>query len=429
MGALPLEGVRVVDLSWAVAGPITARVLADFGADVVRIESSDRLDVSRCMPPFVDGVPDTEMAALFINCNAGKMSMGIDLSAEAGRNVVRDLAAWADVVVESYAPGVIEKWGLTYSSLGHQNPRLIMLSTSLMGHTGPLANMAGYGNVGSALSGLKDLTGWPGRTPFGPFGPYTDAIAPRFALFLILAALDHRRETGRGCYIDLSQVECALGFLTPQLADYFQSGRVVTRSGNRDDDMVPHGVFRCADRGDDEAAWIAIAVQNDAQWARLQELMGAPAALAPHDLSSLEGRLMARDAIERWVEEWVRPQVVEELERLLQGEGIPAYEAVSLARATEDAQFEAWGHFVGIPHPIVSETVIEGPRYQLSDTPPGRPAASPLLGEHTEYVAREILGYRPSKIQHLLREGVLQRGDSVPPSPGSGPLDVPGAGR
>jgi benzylsuccinate CoA-transferase BbsF subunit len=175
--------------------------------------------------------------------------------------------------------------------------------------------------------------------------------------------------------------------------------------------MVPHGVFRCVDRHSDDPSWIAIAIQNDEQWARLRALMGHPDVLAGCDITSIEGRLVAREAIERHVEDWVRPQAADELETLLQARGIPAYVAVSLRDAKDDPQFAAWGHFVSIEHPIASQTVVEGPRYKLSDTPARRPAAAPLFGEHTEYVAREILNYSRERIEKMIRAGVLHTGD------------------
>ena len=194
----PLEGLKVLDLAWVVAGPVIGRTLADYGATVVRVETRKRVDTSRVMGPFPDGRMDVQQSALFENCNAGKLGLTLDLASPGGQQVARDLARWADVVVESFSPGQMRRWGLDYEALSADHPDLIMLSTSLMGQTGPYAQFAGYGNIGAAMAGFQQLVGWPGELPVGPFGPYTDYVGPRFSIVALLAALDHRRRTGEG---------------------------------------------------------------------------------------------------------------------------------------------------------------------------------------------------------------------------------------
>jgi crotonobetainyl-CoA:carnitine CoA-transferase CaiB-like acyl-CoA transferase len=191
-GALPapLDRLKVLDLSWVVAGPVIGRALADFGATVVRVESSRRIETARLMPPFIANIPDPEASALYETCNAGKLGMCLDLSSEPGRAVVNDLARWADVAIESFSPGTMDRFGLSPEVLRAANPGLIVLSSALCGQSGPWSSLAGYGNVGAALAGFQYLVGWPDRTPIGPFGPYTDYVGPRFALVTLLAALD-----------------------------------------------------------------------------------------------------------------------------------------------------------------------------------------------------------------------------------------------
>ena len=263
--SLPLEGLKVADFSWVVAGPVVGRALADFGATVVRIESGTRIETARMMQPFYRGEAGRENSALYGDCNAGKYGLALDLKTSEGRGVARDLVAWADVVAESYAPGQMARWGLDYASIRTVNPSVVMLSTSLMGQTGPSARLAGYGNIGASVSGYQDLVGWPDQLPIGPFGPYTDYVGPRFSLVILLAALDHRRRTGEGCHIDLAQSEIGVFLLSPQLADYFDRGTVAQRRGNRDEQFAPHGVYPClAEQGRDR--FVAIAVCDDAQW-------------------------------------------------------------------------------------------------------------------------------------------------------------------
>ena len=226
-----LEDLKVVDLTWVVAGPRVSRALADYGATVVHVESSRRIETARVAGPFQDGVFGPEHSLMYGNGNVGKLGVTLDLAREEARGVMRDLLRWGDVFIESFTPGVVQRWGLSYDDVQALNPSIIMVSTCLMGQDGPFASYAGYGTAGAGMSGFQNLAGWPGRPPIGPFGPYTDYVGPRFALPLLLAALDHRRRTGEGCYIDHSQSESGQFFLAPEFADYFVTGRSLEYSG------------------------------------------------------------------------------------------------------------------------------------------------------------------------------------------------------
>ena len=240
----PFEGLKVLDLAWVVAGPALGRVLADFGATVVRVESSVRIETARLMGPFLDGQPDPQRCALFDTYNAGKLGLTLDLGCPDGRAVVRDLAQWADVLVESFIPGQMSRWGLAPETLRAANPGLIVVSTSLMGQTGPSSPLSGYGNIGAAMAGFQSIVGWPGEPPYGPYGPYTDFVGPRFGLVALLAALEHRRITGHGCWLDVSQAEAGIQFLAPQVAHAASTGAVAGLQGNRDPQFAPHRGFR-----------------------------------------------------------------------------------------------------------------------------------------------------------------------------------------
>jgi benzylsuccinate CoA-transferase BbsF subunit len=224
---------------------------------------------------------------------------------------VLDLVRWADVVCESFTPGIMKKLGLDYETLRQVKPDVIMLSTCLMGQTGPLAGFAGYGNLAAAMTGFYDLTGWPDRPPAGPFGAYTDYIAPRYNAAAILAALEHRRLTGAGQHIDLSQAEAALHFLAPAILDYTVNGVVATRDGNRDHEQAPHGVYPCA--GADR--WVAIAARDDRDWRALCAALGAPALAADARFATAAARLAARDEVDALVANLTAPLEMEEIER------------------------------------------------------------------------------------------------------------------
>jgi crotonobetainyl-CoA:carnitine CoA-transferase CaiB-like acyl-CoA transferase len=405
---LPLVGLKVVDLSWVVAGPAAGRVLADFGATVVRVESRSRIDLARLVGPHIAGVDGVESSACYGNVNAGKLSIALDLSTDPGRDVVRDLVRWCDVVVESFSPGVVARLGLGYEDLRGLNPALVMLSTSLMGQTGPYARFAGSGNVGAALAGFQSIVGWPGELPLGPYGPYTDYVAPRFALVALLAALDHRRRTGEGGYIDLSQVEATIAFLAPQIADYAATGRIPQPAGNRDSAMAPHGVYPAGRDERGEESWIAIAVRDNAEWARLAGLMCQPSLALDARFATAVERQRHAGELDEIVGAWTSESTPDHLEGLLQNEAIPAHRVVSPRDALADTQLQHRNHFRRVEHPLHGETVVEGPRYRLSETPGAPQSAAPTLGANTDHVLDALLGYDIERIDELRRREVLQ---------------------
>ena len=279
--ALPLQDVKVLDLMWVMAGPMATRVLADYGATVIHVESTRHIDTVRTITPFHDGEPGVENSGLYETINAGKLGITLNLSHPEGRAVVLDLVRWADVVTESFSPKAMRAWGLDYDTLRHVKPDIIMISSCLMGQNGPLAQFAGFGNLAAAISGYSNITGWPDRPPAGPFLAYTDTVAPRFSAATILAALDYRRRTGMGQYIDQSQAESALHFMGPALLDYTVNGRTLDRMGNRDVHMAPHGVYACA--GEDR--WVAIAAVTPDHWQTLCEVIGQPQLAHDHPLA------------------------------------------------------------------------------------------------------------------------------------------------
>jgi crotonobetainyl-CoA:carnitine CoA-transferase CaiB-like acyl-CoA transferase len=400
----PLADVRVLDFSWVMAGPWTTRVLADYGATVVKVESMKRPDLVRFLPPFRDGVPGPDSSAGFWAINAGKRSLALDLGNPASREVVLALVRWADVVLESFSPKAMRKWGYDYPALAAIKPGLVMVSTCLFGQSGPLSKMAGYGTMGAALGGLVAPTGWPDRPPCGPFGPYTDFIAPRFTVAAILAALDHRRRTGEGQHIDQSQVECSLQFLAPHLLDAQVNGRALDRVANDDGTMAPHGVYPAA--GDDE--WVAIAARDDDDWGRLSgAIAGAELASDPR-YASLEARRRHSGELDASISTWTRALPASEVESRLQQAGVPAHAVLGSVAASGDPQLRARRHFLRVPHSVHGEVPIESSRAELERTPARVARAGPTLGEDTDFVLRELLGYSSADVDRLRASGVLQ---------------------
>lgn len=402
----PLEGIRVLDLSWVVAGPLSSRAMADFGAVVVRVESSTRLDSARHMPPFYEGVVGIENSALYGTCNAGKYGVTVDLGTDAGRRVVRELAAQSDVVIESYSPGQMAKWGLDYESLRRDHPELVMVSTSLLGQSGPYSRLAGYGTVGAALSGFQDIAGWPDRPVLGPFGPYTDFIGPRMALVALLAALDHCRRTGAGCYIDVAQVEAGVYFQSPELAAYFATGAISSRMGNQDREFAPHGVYSCLpENGKDR--FVAIAVTNDAEWQHLCAALERPDLGASPELSTRQQRRRRADELDSIVSAWSSTQLVSQVVAILQAARVPAHASASSQDLHHDPQLRHRGYFRTVTHPTHGEVIVEGARYHLSETPAVVRRAAPTLGQDNEHII-QTLGYDEEQYTSLVENGVLQ---------------------
>jgi crotonobetainyl-CoA:carnitine CoA-transferase CaiB-like acyl-CoA transferase len=400
---LPLDGVKVLDFMWAVAGPFATRTLADYGATVIRVESSSRLDVCRTLTPFLGNEVGTETAAVFHNANLGKRMLTLDPSRPEGRAVVLDLVRWADVVAESFSPKGMKGFGLDYATLRGIKADLIMLSTCLMGQTGPLSGFAGYGNLAAAMTGFYELTGWPDRPPAGPFGAYTDYIAPRYNAAAVLAALEHRRRTGEGQHIDLAQAEASLHFLAPAILDCIVNGAVATRDGNHDREMAPHGVYPCA--GEDR--WVAIAVRDDRDWRALCGALERPLLANEARYASAASRLDCREELDALVAEMTAPFASEDVERRLQAAGVPASGVQNSPEAVRDPQLAHRGHFVTIPHPTKGTSVVEGSRFRLSRTPANTASPAPTFGDATEWVLRTVLGYDDERIAALAIAGAL----------------------
>lgn len=400
-GRRPLEGVRVLDLMWAIAGPQATRVLADAGAEVVRVESPRHTDACKSIAPFRNG--DFGSPVAFYNYNAGKRMVTLDLATESGREVLLDLVRWADVVCESFTPGVMARFGLDYASLRAVKPDVILLSTCLMGQTGPLSTFAGYGNLAAAVTGFASVAGWPDRAPVGAFGAYTDYVAWRYNAIAILAALEHRRRTGEGQHVDLAQAETALHYLAPALLDHAVNGRVQGTHGNDDPQMAPHGVYPAA--GDD--AWVAIAVRDDAEWRALCEAMERADLAADPALATVAGRREARERLDAAVAAWTASRSAVEAESLLQSRGVAVSAVQDSAQLYEDAQLHGRAHFAPIEHPKHGATIVESARFLLSETPLRVAGPAPESGADNDHVLTKILGYDEDRVTELVVAGAF----------------------
>ncbi|MFV3127037.1 CaiB/BaiF CoA transferase family protein [Niveispirillum sp. KHB5.9] len=392
----PLSGLRVADFSWVGAGPRATKDLADYGATVIKVESAKRLDLGRLSPPFKGGKRHHDASAFFAITNTGKQGVTINLNDPRGIEVAKRLIAWADVVVENFGKGYMDRIGLSFNTLKAIKPDIILLSVSVAGRSGPLSDLRGYGNSAAALSGFAALSGWPDRGPhMAPFA-YGDVVAPMMATVAVLAALEHRRRTGEGRHLDVSQVEPMMLVTSDCLADH-QRG-LPTRRGNDDPRMAPHGLFPC--RGSDQ--WCAIAVRDDAEWRALALLAG----IGDSRFDTLEGRKAYASDLAAQLSAWTRSHDKHRLADSLSQAGIPA-EAVNDGRDVfTDAELEAAGHYHRIHHEKLGDCEMPGPPLRFSDAaihvgPP------PLLGGDNRAVFVDLLGMDPALVEELTASGAL----------------------
>lgn len=404
MSSLPFAGIHVLDFTWYAVGPVTTKYLADYGADVVRIESAARLDGLRLAPPWKDAQPGVNNSQFFASFNTSKRGLALDMSKPRAREIFLRMLPWADVVTESFTPKTLRNWGLGYESLSAIKPDLIMLSTCMQGQTGPHRDYPGFGNLMAALSGFYYVSGYSEDEPCPPYGAYTDFIAPRFSACALIAALDYRRRTGKGQYIDMAQYEASLHNLAPMLVDYFATGRVLKPVGNRSERYAPHGTYRCADE-DGHERWIAIAVAGDDEWRALLEVMGDPP--ADSRFATIRGRFHERAALDQFLGELVRTRGADDLTVALQARGVSAYPVQNCMDLHRDENLDANGFWQWLDHAAMGPSPYEGLEHRMSRTPGGLQRPAPTLGQHSDEVLGEILGMQAAELEELKREKVI----------------------
>ncbi|MFC1966334.1 CaiB/BaiF CoA transferase family protein [Chloroflexota bacterium] len=399
----PLEGLNVLDFSWVVVGPLLTRHLADYGATVVRVESNKHPDTLRTTAPYKDNQPGIDRSGYVSNYAAGKYSITLDLNHPKGIAIAGKLVKWADIVIDSFATGVIDRLGLGYDELRRIKPDIIMVSTSQLRQSGPYPPFRGYGMHGAALAGFYSITGWPGREPIGPYGAYTDGIAFETLLVAVLSAIDYHHRTGEGQRIEQSQVESGIHVLAPAVLDYGVNGRMAGPAGNSHPYAAPHNVYRC--RGEDR--WCVIAVFTDAEWRCFCDVMGNPPWTRDAKFSSQAQRKKNESELDRLVEERTITRSAEEVMLSLQEKGVSAGVVQTGEDLHRDPQLKHRSHYQVLEHKVIGPHSYDTSSFRLSKTP-GKPEwAAPLIGEHSEYVCRNILGMTDDEIAELVVEGVF----------------------
>jgi len=398
-----MEGVKVADFSWVGVGPTVTRALAEHGATVIRVESHRNPDSLRMAFPFKDGVPGINRSGFGAMFHTNKYGMSLDLTKPRGREVALRLIQWADVVAESYTPGTMAKFGLDYASVRRIKPEIIYYSTTQQGQTGPHAMVPGYGTQGAAAAGFCQITGWGDRPPVSVFAAYTDAVSPWYLVVVLIGALMRLRKTGKGMYIDQSQCESAIHFLEPAVLDYIVNGRIAGRMGNRHPAAVPHNAYPC--RGKDR--WVAIAVQTDTEWRGLCKAIGRPELAEDLRFHTFMARKENEEALDHLIGKWTSGYLAEEVMLLMQGAGVPSGVVSACQDLFEDPQLRHRNHFVRLNHKEIGPMAYRAPAYKLSRTPSRLLRPGPCLGQHNEWIYKEILGYSDDEIGDMLSEGVI----------------------
>lgn len=396
--------LKIAAFSWAMVGPLTLKFFADYGATVVRVETSRRPCVTRTSAPFKDNVPGINRSGYFNHFSANMMSVSLDMKSPGGLQVARELVAWSDVVMENFTPGVMDAWGLGYEELERIRPGIILVRQNGFGTEGPYRNLAAFGMILAAVAGIPNYIGWPdgGPLPVG-VGAYTDCISPRFASAALIAALEYRDRTGAGQLIDLAQFETALYYLLPGILDTAANGREPVRSGNAVAYAAPHNVYPC--KG--EERWCTIAVTGDTEWRALCRAVGRPELADDPRFDTLEHRKENEAALDAALGEWTAGRSPEEVMTVLQSAGVAAGIVSNAADVFEDPQLRLRGLFWPMQHSEMGEFTHLGASMVLGKTPAQAAAPSPCLGEHTEYVLTKILGKTDEEFVELLAADAL----------------------
>ncbi len=399
-----LQDVKVLDFSWVGTGPKATMCLAHHGATVIKVESIKRPDLLRVSLPYANGIPGINRGASFASINSGKLSITLDMSHPRGPEVAKRLIAWSDVVIETFLPKTMERWGLGYEDVRRLKPEIIMVSVSMQGQTGPHVAQRGFGTTLPALVGFSNLVGWPDRSPVTLANAYTDWITVWYGVISILGALEWRRRTGKGMYVDLSQFESGVSFLAAATLDYSANQRVQGAMGNRCPDAAPHAAYPC--RGDDR--WCVISVFTDDDWQGFCRVIGDPEWCRQSKFGTLLARKQNEEELDRLVGEWTAQRSAEEVMETMQAAGVAAGVIANGKDLFEDPQFKHRHHYWALEHPEMGVANYETVSFRLSKTPPEVRTPAPCLGEHTEYVCREILGMPEQEFDQLVVDGVLQ---------------------
>jgi CoA:oxalate CoA-transferase len=391
----PLKGIRVIDLSWVLSGPFATMVLADLGADVIKVERPGTGDLARRNGPFIDG-----LSSYFMSINRGKRSITLDLSKPRGKEILLALVERADILVENFVPGTMKRLGLDYEVLKEHNPRLIYASISGFGQTGPYAQRPALDVIVQGMAGTLSITGEPDGPPVRVGTSIGDITASLFAVIGILAALQERQVSGRGQALDISMLDSQVAILENAIARYFATGQVPRRLGTRHPVTTPFQAFRTRD------GYIVVAVMDD-QWPLFCKAIGRVDLLEDERFKSGYSRTQHYHLLEPIFNEAMLKKTSQEWLEELSALGIPCGPVNSIDRVVEDPQVVHRGMIKEVPHKRLGRVKVVNSPIKLSRTPPEVERPAPDLGEHTEEVLKELLGMGDEELSALRAEGII----------------------
>ncbi len=401
---LPLKNIRVANFGWVWAGPVVGQTLGYLGAEVYKIESNTRIDLTRKLPPFGGGEASPNHSLSNHACWAGNGSVTLNLKKPEALELARELVAVSDVVIENFGPGVMDQFGLGYEDLVRVKPDVVMFSMPAAGLTGPLRDVRTYGLSLTSITGLDSLNGYIGGAPVPVENAFSDPFNGIMGAFAVLTALAHRDRTGVGQHVDYSQAEAVMQMVGPAYMDYVLNSRVAGPIENRHPLGVaaPHGVFPCS--GDDR--WIAIAVLTEEEWRALVEAMDSPEWAASEEFATAAERVSNIDALHTKLAEFTAAYDDRELSERLQAVGVAATPVLNVADLLNDPHYKDRGTFVEVHHPLGFDETIYGAYVKTSrtvaDVRPG-----PWIGQDNEHVFKDILGLSEERYDELVAAEII----------------------
>jgi len=403
MSQLPLEGVRVADFGWILAAPQCTAWLGVMGAEVIRIESRQRLDVIRLLGQDPRNLKGPDGSPLFNGLNYSKKSVTLNLGHPRGVALAKEIVRRSDIVVENFAVGMMKRWGLGYEDLCKVKPDIIMASGSPVGQYGPDSHCVGWGPITQASAGICHLTGYPDGPPSSLGGTWPDYMVGVVMAYAVLAALHCHRRTGKGQHIDLAMAEVVTAMLPEAVMDYFMNQRDPGRQGNRDEMMAPHNVYRC--RGEDR--WVAIAVDTEDEWQSLCRAAGHPEWLTDQRFTDRRGRKAHEPELDALLGNWTRERTQTEVMHSLQGAGVAATPVYDTESLVADPQFQQRSFLVTTGHPVTGDHAVAGIPGKYSAIDQLRYTPAPGLGQHNGQRFGALLGLSAAEIERLQDEKVM----------------------
>jgi crotonobetainyl-CoA:carnitine CoA-transferase CaiB-like acyl-CoA transferase len=411
-----LNGVRILDLTMVFAGPVATKILAELGAEVIKIESMQRADVFTRANVYPENNPGNDpwnRGCLFHSLNAGKRGISLNLGTETGRDIFKKLVKKSDALIENFSPRVMENWGLNYEQIKKVNPRIIMVSISGLGHYGPLRDYYMYVPGMEGMSGMTYNTGHPDEPPLLSGCAYGDWVAGANAAMALITALFHQKITGRGQYVDVSGREAAVCHIGDIVMDYVINGRDRKRSGNKHLQYAPYGCYRC--RGDDD--WVAICIETESQWKRLVQAVGKPKLVENKVFATMQRRLDNQSELDAIIEEWTVRRDKFEVMETLQKLRIPAGAVLNMKEVNLNPHLKNRGFFQLVDHgegigrrPIPSQIPASFHGFGKSVL-----KRAPRFGEDTEHVLGTLLGMSRQDLARLEEEKVIAKTPAFPP--------------